>query len=78
MECTKYQNGCQEGCHNIKCSHTDKTLFTMNTVLNKHFVTVPKILVSLTETSLLKMVSVLLGKTECVVASKLVATYSHI
>ena len=34
MECSKYQDGCQEGCHNFKLSHTDKMLFTRIMILN--------------------------------------------
>ena len=64
MECSKYQHGCQESCHNLKFSHTDKILFTRTMILNKYFVTVARLLVSVIEMSLLKCFSVLLVKTE--------------
>ena len=74
MERSKYQDGCQEGCHNLKFSHTEKILFTRIMILNKYVATVAKLLVLVIEMLLLKSVSVLLVKTECMVASKLAAT----
>ena len=74
MECSKYQDGCQEACHNLKFSHTEKILFTRIMILNKYVVTVAKLLILVIEMLLLKSVSVLLVKTQCMVASKLAAT----
>ena len=62
MESSKYQDGCQEGFHNFKFSHTDKMLFTRIMILNKYFVTVAWLLVSVIEMILLKSFSVLLVK----------------
>ena len=62
MECSKYQDGCQESCHNFKFSHTDKILFTRFMILNQYFVAVARLLVSVIEMILLKSFSALLLK----------------
>ena len=62
MEFSKYQDGCHEGCHNFKFSHTDKTLFTRIMILNKYSVTVARLLVSVSEMILLKCLLALLVK----------------
>ena len=54
----------------IESQSTDKMLFTRIMILNKYFVTGARLLVLVIEMILLKSFSVLLVKTECMVASK--------
>ena len=55
-KCSNYHDGCQEDCHKIKFSNTDKILFAGIKILNKCVAAVASFfgLVSVNEMSVLK------------------------